>query len=124
MIAVLGVLSNPRFSTEWFRTKNLIHYLSGYFSKTAEIRYQMDKLKARGLIEKRQRANYYRVTEKGYVWMNIAYSHNRYFLTPLLSEKMENNQLATKDSLDIFELTQTHIKTGLHVIYQELNIAA
>ena len=60
-------------------------YLSGYFSKTAEIRYQMDKLKARGLIEKRQRANYYRVTEKGYVWMNIAYSHNRYFLIPLLT---------------------------------------
>jgi hypothetical protein len=124
MIAVLGVLSNPRFSSEWFRTKDLMRYLSGYFSKTAEIRYQMEKLIVRGLIKKRQGTNYYRVTEKGYAWINIAYSHNRYFLTPLLSADIQKGQPEGSDDLDIFELTQTHIKTGLHVIYQELNIVA
>jgi len=124
MIAVLGVLSNPRFSSEWFRTKDLMRYLSGYFSKTAEIRYQMEKLIVRGLIKKRQGANYYRVTEKGYAWINIAYSHNRYFLTPLLSADIQKGQPEGSDGLDIFELTQTHIKTGLQVIYQELNIVA
>ncbi len=39
MIAVLAILSNPRFSTEWFRTKELMRYLSVHFSKTAETRY-------------------------------------------------------------------------------------
>jgi hypothetical protein len=124
MIAVLAVLSNPRFTTEWFRTKELTRYLSGYFSKTAEIRYQMEKLKARGLIEKRQSSNYYRVTEKGYVWINIANSHNRYFLTPLLSAGIQNELIGSSNGLDAFELPQNHIKQGLHAIYQQLNIAA
>ena len=124
MIAVLAVLSNPRFTTEWFRTKELIRYLSGYFTKTAEIRYQMEKLKARGLIEKRQNANYYRVTQKGFAWINIAYSHNRYFLTPLLSDKLNKMITRSNNGLDFFEETQKQIKKGIDVIYQQLNIAA
>jgi hypothetical protein len=123
-VAVLALLSNPRFSTEWFRTKELMVYLSNHFSKTAEIRYQMEKLKVRGLIEKRKGANYYRVTEKGFTWINIAYSHNRYFLTPLLSRTLQNNIKTTGNGLDKFELTQNHIKSGLHTIYQQLNIVA
>ncbi len=123
-VAVLAILSNPRFTTEWFRTKELMRYLSGYFSKTAEIRYQMEKLIVRGLIDKRQGANYYRVTKKGYTWINIAYSHNRYFITPLLSIDLRKRIKEVDDSLDIFEKTQKQLKDGLNTIYQELNIAA
>lgn len=123
-IAILAVLSNPRFTTEWFRTKDLMRYLSGNFSKTAEIRYQMEKLRVRGLIEKRQSANYYRVTEKGYSWLNIAYSYNRYFLTPLLSCSLQMELYNKNEGLDKFEQTQKHIKTGINAIYQQLNISA
>ena len=123
-VAVLALLSNPRFSTEWFRTKELMAFLSSYFSKTAEIRYQMEKLRVRGLVEKRKNANYYRVTEKGFVWINVAYSHNRYFLTPLLSGNIQKELMRTGKGLDNFELPQKHIKTGLHAIYQQLNIVA
>jgi hypothetical protein len=123
-IALLAVLCNPRFSVEWFRTKELIRYLSGHYSKTAEIRYQMDKLKARNLIERRKGANYYRVTKKGYAWINIAYSQNRYFLTPLLSMDIEKGISKECEGLDKFELTLNTIKNGLDAIYQELNIAA
>lgn len=124
MIAVLAVLSNPRFTAEWFRTKELMRYLSGSFSKTAEIRYQMEKLKVRGLIEKRQGANYYRVTEKGYVWINIAYSHNRYFLTPLLSDSLLKEYSGDCKVPDNLEKAQHCIKKGLHSIYQKLNLVA
>lgn len=124
MVAVLAVLSNPRFSCEWFRTAELVPYLRGYCSKTAEIRYQLQKLIARGLIKKKQGANYYRVTEKGYVWLNIAYSHNRYFLTPLLSANIEKQAMSKANALDKFEAAQKHIKVGLDEIYQQLNIAA
>lgn len=117
------MLSNPRFS-EWFRTNEFMRFLSGYFSKTAEIHYQMEKLKARGLIQQRQSANYYRVTEKGDVWLNIVYAHNLYFLTPLLSEEIQRSLHGSDNGLDVFELPQNHIKQGLHAIYQELNIAA
>lgn len=123
-VAVLAVLSNPRYASEWFRTKELMRYLSGYFSKTAEIRYQLEKLIVRGLIEKRQSANYYRVTEKGYSWLNIAYSYNRYFLTPLLSTQLQEEISNNGDSLDMLEQAQTGIKSGLNTIYQQLNIVA
>lgn len=123
MIAVLAVLSNPRYASEWFRTKELMRYLSDTFAKTAEIRYQMEKLKVRGLIEKRQDVNYYRVTEKGYVWINIAYSHNRYFLTPLLSRQLIDGMVDDRKVLENMEKAQSCIKKGLHSIYQELNLA-
>jgi len=123
-IALLAVLSNPRFSTEWFRTKDLMQYLSCDFAKTAEIRYQISKLRVRGLIEKRQHANYYRVTEKGYTWLNIAYSYNRYFLTPLLSSNLQIETLNKNEGLDNFEKAQICIKAGLNTIYQQLNISA
>ena len=84
----------------------------------------MEKLKVRGLIEKRQGANYYRVTEKGYIWINVAYSHNRYFLTPLLSESMQKDGSVDHEVLDNFEKAQNYIKEGLHTIYQELNLVA
>jgi len=123
-IALLAILCNPRFASEWFRTKELMRYLSMYYSKTAEIRYQMEKLKARNLIEKRKGANYYRVTKKGYAWINIAYSQNRYFLTPLLSINIEKGISKKIEGYDKFELTLENIKNGLNSIYQELNIAA
>ncbi len=123
-LAILAVLSNPRFTTELFRTKDLMRYLSGYFSKTAEIRYQMEKLRVRGLIEKRQSANYYRVTEKGYSWLNVAYSYNRYFLTPLLSSSLQIGLYSKNKGLDKFEQAQKQIKAGLNAIYQQLNISA
>ena len=123
-IALLAVLSNCRFSAEWFRIKELTRYLSGYYSKTAEIRYQMQKLKERGLIEKRKNANYYRVTKKGFAWINIAYSQNRYFLTPLLSSDIEKSIMPQIEGLDQFELPLNIIKKELLSIYQQLNIAA
>ena len=122
--ALLAVLCNPRFAIEWFRTKELMRYLSGHYSKTAEIRYQMDKLKARGLTEKRKGANYYRVTKKGYAWINIAYSQNRYFLTPLLSMDIEKEISKKSEGLDKFESALKNIRNGLDAIYQGLNVAA
>jgi len=123
-IVLLAVLSNCRFTAEWFRTKELMRYLSSYYSKTAEIRYQIEKLKVRKLIEKRQGANYYRVTKKGHAWINIAYCQNRYFLTPLLSMDIEKEIRGKIDGFDKFESALTNIKKELMFIYQQLNIAA
>jgi hypothetical protein len=122
--ALISHLLSSRFSAEWFQTKELTRLLSGYFSKTAEIRYQMEKLLQRGLLEKRQSTNYYRVTKEGYVWLYVTYSQNRYFINPLLS-KIYKNDIATKAQL--FSQTETAINNiydGLKTIYQQLNIAS
>ena len=123
-LALVALLLSSRFSAEWFRTKELSCLLSGHFSKTAEIRYQMEKLLQRGLIEKRQNANYYRVTKEGYVWLYVSYFQNRYFVNPLLS-KMYKNDLSGKTELfDELETAINSIYGGLNTIYQQLNIAS
>jgi hypothetical protein len=123
-LALISVLLNCRNSAEWFRIKELIPYLSRDYSKTAEIRYQMQKLKERGLLEKRQSANYYRVTKEGYVWMYVSYCQMRYFVSPLLSKSIENEIRQRIDCLDEFERAVKNIHEGLISIYQQLNIAA
>jgi hypothetical protein len=121
--ALVALLLSSRFSAEWFRTKELNRLLSTHFSKTAEIRYQIEKLLQRGLIEKRQNANYYRVTKDGYLWLFVAYSQNRYFVNPLLS-KIYKNDLSDKTKLfDKLETAINDIYGGLSTIYKQLNIA-
>jgi hypothetical protein len=122
--ALVALLLSSRFSAEWFRTKELKRLLSTYFSKTAEIRYQIEKMQQRGLIEKKQNANYYRVTKEGYVWLYVAYSQNRFFAKPLLS-KIYKNDLSEKTKLfDKLETAINDIYGGLNTIYQQLNIAS
>ena len=123
-MALIAALLNCRYSAEWFRVKELMRYLSEDYSKTAEIRYQMQKLKERGLIEKRQKANYYRVTKEGYIWMYVSYCQLRYFVSPLLSKTIENGIRQKVDSPDEFERAVKNIHDGLSSIYQQLNIAA
>ena len=123
-IELISLLLSSRFSAEWFQTKDLKRLLSDHFSKTAEIRYQMGKLLERGLLEKRQHANYYRVTKEGYVWLYVAYSQIRFFADPLLSKIYKNN-LAKKSKLfDKLENAINEIYGGLNTIYQQINIAA
>ncbi len=88
--ALISELINCRYSAEWFRIKDLMACLTGNYSKTAEIRYQIVKLKERGLIEKRQHANYYRVTKEGYIWLYVSYCQLRYLVSPLLSKNYKN----------------------------------
>jgi repressor of nif and glnA expression len=101
-----------------------MHYLSDDYFKTAEIRYQMQKLKERGLLEKRQKANYYRVTKEGYIWMYVSYCQARYFVSPLLSKTIENGIRQKMNSPDEFERAVKNIYDGLSSIYQQLDIAA
>ena len=123
-LSLISVLLNCRYSAEWFRVKELIPYLSGNYSKTAEIRYQMEKFKVRGLIEKRQGANYYRVTREGYIWMYVSYCQARYFASPLLSRSIQKQIREKLDSPDEFERATKNIHEGLSSICQQLNIAA
>jgi predicted transcriptional regulator len=123
-LSLVAVLLNCRYSSEWFRVKDLIPCLSGDYSKPAEIRYQLQKLKERGLLEKRQGANYYRVTREGYIWLYVSYCQIRYFVSPLLSTTIEKGIRQKMDSLDEFEKAVKTIHDGLSSIYQQLNIAA
>jgi hypothetical protein len=121
--ALVALLLSSRFSAEWFRSSELKHLLSDHFSKTAEIRYQMEKLLQRGLIVKQQNSNYYRVTKEGYTWIYVAYLQNRYFVNPLLSKIYKNDLAKSIKLFDKLETAINDIYGGLNTIYQNLNIA-
>jgi hypothetical protein len=123
-IALITILLNGKYSAEWFRLKDLKRCLSGSYSKTAEIRYQLQKLLVRGLVEKKQHANYYRVTKEGYIWMYISYCQMRYFVSPSLSKLFGKEQREELKKLDKFEESITNLHDSLSYIYQQLSIVA
>lgn len=123
-VALLSVLLSCRFSAEWFRVKQLKPLLRGKYSKTAEIRYQMEKLLQRGLLEKRQGSNYYRVTKSGYIWMYASYCGARYFVSPLLSKGVKNEIRQKSVALDEFEKKVNVIHGSLSAIFEQLNMVA
>jgi hypothetical protein len=61
-IELFGVLLNPKYSIHGFRTRELLVELPGQFRNSAQIRYEMAKLRARGLIMKEKNQCFYRVT--------------------------------------------------------------
>ena len=123
-VILFALLLNGRYSSEWFRTSDLMRYLSGTYSKTAGIRCQMEKLRVRGIIEKRQHSHYYRVTKDGFVWMYASYCQIRYLINPLLSKGIECRIRNKNKGDDVFEAAINSIHVGLSTIYQQLNMVA
>ena len=71
-VALLAELVNPKYAVHGFRTRTLLQNLPEFFQKLSEIRYEIQKLTARGLIEKKKGQSFYMVTEKGFqiLWAN------------------------------------------------------
>jgi hypothetical protein len=121
-LELLCVLILPKFIIAPFRLKEVKRYLSGYFTKSNQIRYEIEKLLVRGLVEKMQTSNYYQVTEDGFaqIWSLImTYKH---FHNPLLSRgyKIQYSKLTGKTLK--FEQGYDDIKQGLRSIFTSLSM--
>lgn len=106
---LFAVLLMSKFSAIHFRTKDLIPYLSDYYSNTTKVGYELRKLRERGLITKKQGSNYYIVTEFGYKWLWMVISEKQHFSNPLLS---------------VFCKKATDLKVNLWCLEQNINLAA
>ena len=121
-LELLSVLLRPKFIVAPFGLKELKCYLSSYFTKSNQIRYEIEKLLVRGLVEKMQSSNYYVVTQDGFaqIWSLImTYKH---FHNPLLSRsyKTEYSKLTGKTLK--FEQGYDDIKQGLKSIFIALSM--
>jgi len=123
-LELIAVLLNARYASEWFQIKELYPLLTAFYSKPAKIRYEMQKFIERGLVEKRQGTNYYRVTKEGYCWFLVSYCQRRYFINPLQSKLLKKELRKKLDNPDNFELAYERLNQGIELIYQELGIAA
>jgi len=98
----------------------LLKNLGENYRNLSQIRYELGKLKERGVIEKQQRQSFYRVTEAGYkiLWAKNAW--NSYFEAPMISTiyKKSARQILSQPSK--LESAYRQLDDGLSLITQEL----
>lgn len=122
-VELLRILLRPKYVTFGFRTKDLQAYFNDT-PKTSKIRYELNKLKARGLVKKLEKANYYVVTKLGWVWMWSSLFQKDFFVNPLLSVsfKGEMSKLANQKQKSTTRIRQ--INTLLNQMYQDFRVVA
>jgi len=120
--ALAKELLKPKYQVYGFKTADLHKNLSGHFQNLAQIRYEMNKLKARGVLKKRDNQSFYVVTKKGFslLWLQIC--SGNFFKNPMISRAMKNDilQFATQPSQ--IEEAYDYIHRGLSKLTQQLAI--
>lgn len=121
-VALMEQLIRPKFVCSEFRLKELKRFLTMHFNNSAQIRYEIEKWKVRGIIEKIQNTHYYKVTKEGFklLWVQIstlARMHN-----PLLSRCWKNefkkNTGQTLKNVQAF----SDIDSALESIFMKLSV--
>lgn len=122
--ALFSELLKLKYMAHDFRTKELVKGLSEHFRNSAQIRYEMKKLLVRGLIEKRQHTNYYRVTKIGWKWLWLSIFSNRRFVNPMISILSENRKSKKMKQPSEMEKGLQLVNQSLDIVINELRIAA
>jgi hypothetical protein len=112
--ALCKELSQARYNINGFSNKELGQVLKKHFDKTAKVRHEIAKLKERGIIEKKQNSNYYKVTNFGVKWLWITNCTNEHFSNPLLS-------MISKKDIRNFNLQPSKIEDAYRGINANLN---
>ena len=122
-IELLRVLLRPKYLTFGFRTRDLQSDFAEN-PKTSKIRYELGKLKARGLVKKMYKSNYYTVTKEGWVWMWMVLFQKDFFVTPLLSKVMKGSvaQVANQKGKRTSRIKE--LNTLVSQIYQDFRAIA
>jgi len=123
-LALIEELVKLHYSSHYFRTKELFRNLGTDFRNSAEIRYEMRKLLVRGIIEKRQGFNYYRVTKIGWKWLWISILSERKFVSPLISKLYENTKNQNLNQPSELERAYEMLNSSLSIINKEFRLAA
>jgi predicted transcriptional regulator len=80
----------------------------------------MNKLRARGIIEKVKNKAFYRVTPLGWKWMWLEIASHTYFKNPMISKSYKKDLLANSEQPNKIEDAYEAINQGLTTITQEL----
>jgi len=112
--ALCKELSQAKYNINGFTNKELKHVLEEKFNSTAKVRHEIAKLKERGIIEKKQNSNYYKVTSFGVKWLWVTNCSNEHFSNPLLS-------MISKNDIRNFNLQPSKIEDAYRGINTNLN---
>ncbi len=106
-----------------FKNKHLREKMQGN-PKTAEIAYEMRKLRERGAIKKIKNTHYYQVTEEGYVWLYYSLFNYFHFVNPLLSKANKRGVKKASTNQSKTEKAYAMINDAVSLITSELGLVA
>ena len=115
-------LLKPKYHANGFRTIDLLQNLSGQFQNSAQIRYEMNKMKARDVISKSNHKSFYRVTEIGWKWRWLEICSTKHFKNPMISRNMKNQAQKIAEQPSQIENAYELIQEGLSKSTQELAV--
>jgi len=119
-IALAKELLKPKYHAYGFRTVDLLKNLPQFFQNPAQIRYEMNKLRVRGIVEKNKGMSFYRVTGTGWKWLWVSICSERYFKNPMISMGSKKTPSFSADQPSKIEAAYSMLNQGLSVLTQEL----
>ncbi len=120
--ALAKELLKPKYQVYGFKTADLHKNLSGHFRNPAQIRYEMNKLKARGVLIKSNNKSFYVVTKIGFSWLWLEICSGNHFKYPMISRTMKNDFLQLAAQPSQIEEAYDSIQRGLSKLTQQLAI--
>jgi len=120
--ALAEELVKPKYQAYGFRTADLFKNLSDRFRNPAQIRNEMNKMKAREIISKPNNKSFYRVTETGWKWLWLEICSANHLKNPMISRVMKNQALKIAEQPSRIEKAYELIQEGLCKLTQELAV--
>jgi hypothetical protein len=120
--ALAEELIKPKYQAYGFSTADLLKNLPEHFRNPAQIRYEMNKMKARDVISKPKNKSFYRVTETGWKWLWLEICSVNHLKNPMISRVMKNQVLKIAEQPSQIEKAYELIQEGLTKLTQELAV--
>ncbi len=120
--ALANEMLKPKYQAYGFRTVDLFNNLSANFRNPAQIRYEMNKLKVRGVVEKQKNKSFYRVTEIGWKWLWLSICSESHFKNPMISRCTKKHPSRNAEQPSYIEAAYSLLDQGLSLLTQELAV--
>ena len=94
--------------------------LGEFYENRAQIRYELGKLRVRGLVERLQGKQSYRLTESGFRILWVQLSSKLYFSDPVITRTYRRDASRILSQPSKFEEANDLLDRGLALIAEEL----
>ena len=118
--AMAKELLRPKYQAYGFKTADLLKSMPEHFRNPTQIRYEMNKLKVRGVIEKVKNKSFYVVTEKGWIWLWLEICSHHHFKNPMISKTLKNDLRQISEQPSLIEQAYDLIHRGLSQFTSQL----
>lgn len=123
-LILLKEFLKPKYRAYGFKTADILPNLRDHFRNSSQVRYEMNKLRARGIIEKVKNKSFYVVTPSGWQWIWVEFTAHAHFRNPLISKTYKKELLQEPVQPSKIEEAYETINRGLNAVIQELALCS